>query len=111
MSSVKEETIKGAKWNFIQRLTVQPVQLVFGMVLARLITPEEMGILGLTAIFFAIAGTLADSGFGAAIIRKLDRTENDLNAVFWFNLAMSAVMSGALFFLAPWFAKFMGIMS
>lgn len=108
MADVKTETVKSAKWSFIQRLTVQPVQLVFGMVLARLITPEEMGILGLTAIFFAIAGTLADSGFGAAIIRKLDRTENDLNTVFWFNLAMSAVMSGALFFLAPWFAKFYG---
>lgn len=108
MNSVKKETIKAAKWSFIQKLTVQPVQLVFGMVLARLITPEEMGVLGLTAIFFAVAGTLADSGFGAAIIRKQDRTDNDLNTVFWFNLAMSAVMSGILFMLAPWFADFYG---
>lgn len=108
MSSVKEETIKGAKWSFVQKLTLQPVQLLFSMVLARLITPTEMGILGLTAIFFAIAATLADSGFGAAIIRKQDKTDEDINTVFWFNLAMSAVMSGGLFLLAPWFAEFYG---
>lgn len=106
MSSVKEETIKGAKWGFIQKLTVQPVQMLFSMVLARLITPAEMGILGLTAIFFAVAGSLASAGFGAALVRKLDRTELDINTMFWFNLGMSALMGCALFLLAPWFAAF-----
>ena len=108
MSGIKAETVKAAKWSFIQRFTVQPVQLLYGMVLARFITPTEMGIMGLTAIFFAVAGTLADSGFGAAIIRKQDKTDDDINTVFWFNLAMSCVMSGALFILAPWFAEFYG---
>ena len=106
MSSVKEETIKGAKWGFIQKLTVQPVQMLFSMVLARLITPAEMGILGLTAIFFAVAGSLASAGFGAALVRKQDRTELDINTMFWFNLGMSALMGCALFLLAPWFAAF-----
>lgn len=106
MSSVKEETIKGVKWGFIQKLTVQPVQMLFSMVLARLITPAEMGILGLTAIFFAVAGSLASAGFGAALVRKLDRTELDINTMFWFNLGMSALMGCALFLLAPWFAAF-----
>lgn len=106
MSSVKRETISGAKWGMLQKLTMQPLQLVYGMVLARLITPEEMGIMGLTAIFFAIAGQLASAGFGAALVRKLDRTEADTSTAFWFNLGMSFLMGGILFLLAPWFASF-----
>lgn len=90
----------------LQKLTLQPLQLVYGMVLARLITPEEMGIVGLTAIFFAVANQLATAGFGAALVRKLDRTEADMNTMFWFNLGMSFVLSIVLIILAPWFAAF-----
>lgn len=106
MSSIKAETVKSAKWSFIQKLSLQPVQMVFGMVLARLVTPAEMGILGLTAIFFAVATCLANAGFGAAIIRKIDRTDTDINTVFWFNLVMSFLLGSLLFLLAPWFASF-----
>ena len=106
MGSIKSETIRSAKWSFLQRLTIQPIQLVFGMVLARFVTPTEMGILGLTAVFFAIAACLANAGFGAAIIRKTDRTNEDINTVFWFNLVMSFLLAVLLFLLAPWFAAF-----
>lgn len=106
MGSIKSETIKSAKWSFIQKLTMQPVQMLYGMVLARLVTPEEMGILGLTAIFFAVASCLANAGFGAAIIRKTDRTDADINTVFHFNLVMSFLLSAILYALAPWFARF-----
>lgn len=106
MGSIKSETIRSAKWSFLQRLTIQPIQLLFGMVLARLITPTEMGILGLTAVFFAIAACLANAGFGAAIIRKTDRTNEDINTVFWFNLVMSFLLAVLLFLMAPWFAAF-----
>ena len=90
----------------LQKCTLQPVQLVFGMVLARLISPAEMGILGLTAIFFAVAASLANAGFGQALIRKVDRTEEDINTMFWFNAGMSLLMSAILFLMAPWFAEF-----
>lgn len=106
MGSIKSETIRSAKWSFLQRLTIQPIQLIFGMVLARLVTPTEMGILGLTAVFFAVATCLANAGFGAAIIRKIDRTNADINTVFWFNLVMSFLLGVLLFLLAPWFASF-----
>lgn len=106
MSRLRQETISGVKWGFLQKLTLQPLQLVYGMVLARLITPTEMGIVGLTAIFFAVANQLATAGFGSALIRKLDRTEEDTNTMFWFNLSMSFVMGVLLFLLAPWFASF-----
>lgn len=106
MGRLKDETISGAKWQMLQKATLQPVQLIYGMVLARLLTPAETGILGLTAIFFAVAGQLASSGFGAALIRKQDRTETDINTMFWFNVGMSFLLAALLFLAAPWFADF-----
>lgn len=106
MSSVVKETASGLKWGVVQRLTLQPVQFIYGMVLARLISPEEMGILGLTGIFFAVAYQLQNCGFGSALIRKQDRTEADCSTAFWFNVAASFVLASALFLAAPWFAVF-----
>lgn len=106
MASVREETLRGIKWGVVQKCTMQPVQFLYGVILARLISPDEMGILGLTAIFFAFAGQLQQCGFGTALIRKQDRTDEDICTVFWFNVAMSFVFSLALFLAAPWFVWF-----
>lgn len=106
MASVREETARGIKWGLIQKCTMQPVQFLFGIILARLISPDEMGILGLTAIFFAFADQLQECGFGAALIRKQNRTDEDICTVFWFNVAMSFVLSLILFLAAPWFVWF-----
>lgn len=106
MSTVKQETLRGIKWGIIQKCTMQPVQFIYGIILARLITPAEMGILGLTAIFFAIANQLKDCGFGMALIRKQDRTDADICTVFWFNIVASLLLSIILFLAAPWFASF-----
>lgn len=106
MGRIRNETLSGTKWQLASKITLEPVQLVYGMILARFVGPEEMGILGLTAIFFAVARTLAEAGFGQALIRKLDRTDADINTMFWFNVGMSLLMSGTLFLAAPWFAEF-----
>lgn len=106
MGQLKTETLSGAKWALIRKLTLQPVQFIFSMVLARLISPAEMGVLGLTALFFAIASTLKEAGIGAALIRKQDRTEADINTVFWYNMAANSVFSLAFWSIAPWFADF-----
>ncbi len=106
MSNVKQETVTGAKWLILQKLTLQPLQFLYSMVLARLITPEEMGIVGLTTVFFAVAGTLATAGFSSALIRKIDRTEVDCDTAFWFNVGMSLLMSAVLYLAAPWFVSY-----
>lgn len=106
MGRVAKETFSGLKWQFLQKLTLQPLQLVFMMFLARLISPQEFGILGLTAIFFGIAANLTSCGFGTALIRKQDRTEEDINTVFWFNVGMSFLLGGVLFLCAPLFVTF-----
>lgn len=106
MGRVAKETFSGMKWMLLRKCTMHPLNLVFTMILARLVTPEEMGILGLTAIFFAIADSLIDCGFGAALIRKQDRTEADVNTMFWFNAGMSLLLGGGLFLCAPLFVSF-----
>ncbi len=106
MGRVARETFNGMKWMLLQKCTMQPIQMVFAMILARLVTPNEMGILGLTGIFFAIAGQLSSCGFGAALIRKQDRTEEDINTMFWFNAGMSLLMGIILFLCAPFFVDF-----
>ncbi len=106
MGQVKKETIQGVKWQFLQKLTLQPVTMLFSIVMARLMTPEEFGILGLTAIFFSIANTLATGGLGSALIREIHRTDVDINTVFWSNIVFSIVVSGILMLCAPLFVAF-----
>ncbi len=104
MGNIKQKTISGAKWAMINKCVMQPVNFVYFMVLARLITPGEMGVLGLTGIFFAVANTLKEAGFGTALIRKQDRTEVDCCTVFWFNIVANVLVGLVFWFVAPWFA-------
>lgn len=108
MGRIAQETAKGLTWTALQKLTLQPVQFIYGIILARLLSPAEMGIVGLTAIFFAIAACLQNSGLGAALIRKQNRTEADCSTVFWCNVCFSFILSSSLFFAAPYFAVFFG---
>ena len=106
MSRITRETADGMRWMLLQKCTLQPVTLVYSMVLARLLSKEEMGLMGLTAIFFTAAGTLAASGFGSALIRKQNRTSEDADTLFWFNLGMGLLIALLFFCSAPWLAAF-----
>lgn len=70
MSSVRQDTISGVKWSAIERIALQGIQFIIGIILARLLTPSDYGVLGMIAIFIAIANTFVDSGFSNALIRK-----------------------------------------
>ncbi len=94
------------RWMLLQKCTLQPVTLVYSMVLARLLSKEEMGLMGLTAIFFTAAGTLAAGGFGSALIRKQTYSAEDADTLFWFNLGMGVLLALGLFCSAPWLADF-----
>lgn len=109
MSNIKQETLNGAKWAMINKCVMQPVNFVYFMVLARLITPAEMGVLGLTGIFFALANSLKEAGLGAALIRKQNRTDVDCSTVFWFNIAANVLIALVFWLAAPWFAVFFNV--
>ena len=106
MSRITRETADGMRWMLLQKCTLQPVTLVYSMVLARLLSKEEMGLMGLTAIFFTAAGTLAAGGFGSALIRKQNYSKEDADTLFWFNLCMGLLLALVFFFCAPWLAAF-----
>lgn len=104
--SLKQKTIKGTVWSMIDSVANQGITFLVGLVLARLLTPQEYGLIGIILIFVAVFNSIVDSGFSNALIRKTDAKDIDYNTVFISNLAMSVVLFGAMFFSAPWIAKF-----
>ena len=107
--SLKSKVAKGAVWTLMEKLSTQVVGFVVGMVLARLLTPNDYGTVALTAIFFAVSGVLVDGGFGNALIQKKDADDLDFNSVFYLNLALSVVAYVAMFFTAPMIAHFYNV--
>ena len=106
MSSVKHETLVSVKWSLLERFATQVMQFGLGLVLARLLLPSDFGAVGMLAIFLALSQTFVDSGFGQALIRKLDRTEQDFSTVFCFNLVVAVLLYGVLFACAPLISRF-----
>lgn len=105
-SSLKSKVAKGSIWILLEKLSGQAVHFVVGMILARLLTPDDYGTVALTGIFFTVASTLVDGGFGGALIQKKNADELDYNSVFYLNLFLSLVMYAVFFFAAPWIAGF-----
>ena len=104
--NLKQKTAQGLFWGFLSSGGTQLLNLIIGIFLARLLSPEEYGIVGMLAIFTLIAGNLQDSGFGVALINIKDIKHNDYNSVFWFNIGVSLLLYVVLFFCAPLIAAF-----
>jgi O-antigen/teichoic acid export membrane protein len=105
-NSLKTKTIKGVFWSSVERFSVQGIQFVLSIIMARLLTPSDYGVIGMLAIILAISQTFIDSGFSNALIRKLDRTEVDFSTVFYFNIVIGIFCYFLLFFAAPFIARF-----
>ena len=99
--SLKNKTVKGVGWSFIDNLSSSGITFLVGLVLARLLTPSEYGIMAILTIFIAVSNSIVDSGFSNALIRKTDAKQVDYNTVFLFNLLVSGLLYVALFFAAP----------
>ena len=99
--SLRNTTIKGVGWSFTDSILSQGVSFLVSIVLARLLSPEEYGMLGILMIFIVISESIVNSGLNSALIRKQGATEQDFNTVFITNLILSFVMYGVLFFSAP----------
>lgn len=104
--SLKQKTVKGIFWSCVERFSVQGIQFLVMIVMARLLTPKDYGLVGMVAIFIAVAQSLVDSGFSQALIRKQSRTETDNSTVFYFNIVLSILLYIILFAIAPWVADF-----
>lgn len=106
MENLKEKTAKGLFWGALNSGTTQVLNVIIGILLGRMLSPREWAPIGMIAIFSAIAGNLQSSGFSTAIVNMKEPTDNDYNAVFWFNTLMSLMMYVLLFIAAPWIALF-----
>lgn len=104
--SLKNKTVKGIVWSSVERFSVQGIQFLVMIVMARLLTPKDYGLVGMVAIFIAVAQSLVDSGFSQALIRKQNRTETDNSTVFYFNIVVGILLYLVLFAIAPWVADF-----
>ena len=82
------------------------IAFVSNIVLARLLSPDDYGVIGMLMIFIVVANTFVDGGFGSALIQKKEPTQEDYSTIFWWNLLLSIVLYCGLFIAAPYIAKF-----
>jgi len=104
--SLKDKTVKGVAWSGIDNVAHFGVSFVVSIVLARLLSPDDYGLLGLIAIFPAICTALINGGFGSALIRKKEAMDDDYNTAFIVNLCMSILLYVAIFICSPLIADF-----
>ncbi len=104
--NLKSKTIKGTGWSAVDALLGQGVSFLVGLILARLLTPSEYGLIGITMIFVVVLNGIVDSGFSSALIRKKEATDVDYNTMFFSNLGFSILLYAILAVCAPYIAIF-----
>ncbi len=104
--SLKQKTVSGLLWSFIDQFANLGITFIVGIILARLLSPREFGLIGMITVFIAVSESFINSGFSQALIRKKDCTQTDYSTVFFFNILVGVVLFIILFFSAPAIAKF-----
>lgn len=104
--SLKSKTVKGIGWSFADNISGSGISFLVGLVLARLLTPNEYGLIGIITIFIAVFNSIVDSGFSNALIRKKNAGNIDYNTVFTFNLLLSIALFAVLYVCAPRISRF-----
>ncbi len=103
---LKDKTTKGLVWSFIDKFGQQIIYLVSGIVLARILLPDDYGSIGVLTVFVALSNILIDGGFIRGLLNKKKVTQDDYNTVFYFNLIISVILYIILFVCAPFIACF-----
>jgi O-antigen/teichoic acid export membrane protein len=103
--SIKQQVTKSVFWSAVERFSVQGVQFILSIIIARLLLPTDYGLIAMLSIFMSVAQTFIDSGFANALIQKKDRTDVDYSTVFYFNIVISVLIYLILYMSSPWIAK------
>jgi teichuronic acid exporter len=104
--ALRDKVISGVIWSAIERISVQVVRFGITIILARLLSPGDYGLLGMLAIFIALSNVFIDSGLGQALIQKKDADNIDYSTIFYYNIALAILFYIILFFSAPYIAEF-----
>lgn len=103
---LKQKAASGIIWSSLQKFGTMGISFVSNIILARLLSPEDYGCIGMLMIFILVANTFIDGGFGSALIQKKEPTQKDYSTIFYWNLLLSIVLYFALFVSAPLIARF-----
>lgn len=106
MGDLKNKSIKGIAWSFIESASLKIIQFVLNIIMARLLLPEHYGVIALIMVFITISQIFIDGGFATTLIQDKKKTERDYSTVFTFNIAISCICYAILFFTAPLISKF-----
>lgn len=102
----KNKVISSLIWKFLERGGVQGVQFVLSIILARLVTPEDYGVIAILLVFIQIATVFIQNGFNTALIQKKDSDDLDFSSIFYLSVFLAGILYAGLFFVAPFVAKF-----
>ena len=103
---LKRTTITGVSWSFVEQILTRGVNFVIGVILARLLTPTDYGLVGMLGVFIAISQLFIDGGLTGALVRTKDPSEKDYSTVYLINLTLSFFFYAVLFVIAPYIASF-----
>lgn len=104
--NLRKKTASGVFWSAIERFSLQGVQFIINIIMARLLLPSDYGVIGMLTVFLLISQTFIDGGFANALIQRKDRTETDFSTVFYFNVFIAVLFYILIFFSAPLIAIF-----
>ncbi len=108
METSKAKVLSGLIWKFAERISAQVVTFVVSIVLGRLLSPDDYGLIAVVTIFITFANCIVTNGFGSSLIQKKDSDNLDFSTVLYFQFAFSLLLYGILFVSAPLIAKFFG---
>lgn len=104
--SVANKSAKGTLWSMIERFATMGIQLLCTLIIARFISPDQFGLVGMISIFMAFSMVIIDSGFSQALIRDQKASQLDYSSVFYFNIFIGALVYILAYITAPYIAKF-----
>ena len=104
--SLHRSVIKGASWRVVGRISSQVVQFGIAVVMARLLSPNEYGLIAIASVFLAFAGSFSEMGFGVALIQRKELHNRHSNSAFWANLGIGLILVIVFYLVSPWIAEF-----
>src|SRR5580765_490444 len=107
-TSLRTRTIRGLSWSFVQELAQRCFQFGFGLLLARMLTPEAFGLVAMVTVFVSVGQAFIESGFSEALVQRRVNNETDECSVLYFNVLLGLLLAGGMWVAAPWLAVFYG---
>jgi teichuronic acid exporter len=106
---LKKRTINSFKWSFIEKFISFVFSFLVGILIARVLSPSDYGVMGLIVVFVSLSQIILDGGFSLALIQKKDATEDEYSSVFFLNILLAVILYAVVFFLSSFVADFYSI--